>query len=177
MALKKWQIRFEKARQLAKEGREKLFERVKELVAAYEDKEFQSDMKKERKSEIDILRMFNDEVSDTLADFPTLQELLKMFPHKEQWAGGDPRVMKAQCLDSLAKANKNGKAENAERNGHSLNGKKERPSEEITSVHKSWKAEALALRQEVKMLRKELKIVKQDNKDLKALLKKELQTV
>lgn len=98
MATKKtWRVLMKDQRDMRKKGIALLYERVKLLVAIYEDAEFVAYCADAGFNELDQM---DAELSDIGVSFLTLKAVLNQYPRVEEWQGGNIREMIAAVIDS-----------------------------------------------------------------------------
>jgi hypothetical protein len=168
--MKTWQKLMGEVRKLAKAGRASLYERVGRLVKIAADPEFVRDVTGEGKNPTVVI---NDEISDSIANFTELRDMLEMFPSKDQWVNGNLAEMRAAAVKARIPPKK--VKEQVSFTATVPNGRKSEEKEELVEIasveQKSWKEEALKNRETIRQLRAEVRQLKAENKDLKDILK------
>ena len=108
-----WMRCLEKQRQLAKKGREFLYQRIKLLVKIADSPEFVAycEGREERP-----MTFIDKEIGDTFTNFTILRHILVKYPDPEHWSGGDLQEMRRATEDALrAEARANMERRKAER--------------------------------------------------------------
>lgn len=98
-----WQVNYDSAMKMAKDGKGDIYDRVVLLTEVYEDDEFTKEMARRGTSPGVFL---NSAVDETFATFSELYAMLKTFPNRKQWIGGDLRSMRAALVENLDKKRK-----------------------------------------------------------------------
>lgn len=124
-----WKSRLNEQRDLQKKGAELLYQRVRLLVAIYDDQEFRDWC---ADSETDEVEYLDNELSDVACEFMTLKAVLKEHPDESAWVSRNLRELIAEVLE----------------------GKRRKRAEESPRV--SWKEKAIAAEKECERLRAEL---------------------
>lgn len=157
--MKTWEKNLERGRKLASKGKSALFERVVVLSEVFNDSIFKQDMMKNGKNPGEVL---SEVCEDTCCNFPELNQMLKMFPKKEQWASGNLMEMKVALIDSIRSRN-GSKVKEADDNG--------KESKHNGSRTLSWKRKYLALEVKYKVLEERCKQQAKEIQHLQEIIK------
>lgn len=152
---KKWESLYEEALQMAREGRGSLYDRVRVLVRVFEDTQFKADMMQRGTAPGVFL---NEAVNETFTTFTELYALLKAFPEKSQWAGGNLRQMRESLEDQLRDKERQVRQE-AQRN---------KEGDEAQKL--SWKERYLDLESRYRVLEGAYKQLEKDHRELQKAL-------
>ena len=162
MAKKKWQTLLARADRAAREGKGSLFDRVSLLAQVLEDPQFKADMLREQRKPMVVL---NAKVEDTFTNFAELYAMLKAFPDRARWEGGDLPAMRDALREQLrARANAERQAQR-QAGGAAPPGAEGGPAQTTRTTvtlaqFRKLEEENRMLRQEVEHLREELRLAK-----------------
>jgi hypothetical protein len=116
MSKQTWKTLLKQHNQLKASSAATLFDRVSLLAKIWADPQYKIDQQKSGKP---VMELLNNCVSDTCANASELIQMLKMFPRKLQWAGGDLSVMRGQMLRKLVCQTPRGKSNKGQKQPHS----------------------------------------------------------
>lgn len=154
---KNWQIDLNKEANLAKSGRENLYERVKILISIEKDAEFLRDNKGSN-----LPQFFNERLADTCATFAEAKAIMKLWPKSEQWRNGNLAMMRLEMLVTLQQQQRTESKKKSEKNGVSDAAKSEQKL--------SWKEKFLNLEMEYKQLKAAHEQLEKDYREMRQLL-------
>lgn len=162
MSKQSWKSLLKQHNQLKANSAATLFDRVSIISKIWADPQYRIDQQKAGKP---VMGVLDSCVSDTCANASELIQMLKMFPRKLQWAGGDLSTMRQQMLRQLVKQRDGGKAKK---------GSSRKPHSRVVVTQAQYgdlEAENTRLKEEIKHLQEELALARET---IRALTRKSI---
>jgi len=142
--MKKWKENLARVKNLRREAAALVYDRVKLLVAVYEDPEFLAD---EGLDALSAARRLDDELADVCAGFLEMKAVLEFYPERKQWEGRRLDLIVAEVLS-------------AERERHAALSEPRPPVKRVT------KAEHAETVKELELVKKSYAELEADNRSL-----------
>jgi hypothetical protein len=93
-----WKALLTQHAKLRRSGQATLYDRVTLLNRVFEDEDYAADCLKGGRTKFELL---DQEVSDTCANFLDLLQILKLYPQRRQWEGGNLAVMRDKMYEHV----------------------------------------------------------------------------
>lgn len=106
-----WQQTLAKAREMRGQAGAALFDRLKLLVAVFEDADWR--VRTGKTDESEWLKMLDTEVADVFLPFGVLRDMLAYAPERSQWSDGRLNELRAKMVEERRQARKEQKAQAA----------------------------------------------------------------